>query len=224
MRPKLLAVWALLSVLVGAIVVLERTDVFEPEPPPKTGSFPMFRFGEPDLGAVNVIHEGRFAALMRDANGEWFQHDTSHRHDGAEPASAETHVADPERSAEITEQMALTARMIADRRVLPERSLDAYGLVNPKTMIAFYGRTEDGADYARPLDVLYVGDLLPTEYAYYSMLGGNPELSLIPRFYVALLLGLVYGEDQAPTPLPSRQGRQQGDETGGPQFPRTINE
>ncbi|MHC4107765.1 MAG: hypothetical protein ACYSTY_06755 [Planctomycetota bacterium] len=66
-RPKLLAVWALLSVLVGAIVVLERTDVFEPEPPPKTGSFPMFRFGEPDLGAVNVIHEGRFAALRKPA-------------------------------------------------------------------------------------------------------------------------------------------------------------
>ncbi|MHC4107764.1 MAG: hypothetical protein ACYSTY_06750 [Planctomycetota bacterium] len=187
----------------------------------------MFRFGEPDLGAVNVIHEGRFAALMRDANGAWFQHDASHRHGGeggAAPAPADQHVADPERSAEITERMALTARMIADRRVQPERSLDAYGLVNPKTMIAFYGRAEDGADYARPLDVLYVGDLVPTEYAYYSMLGGDPELSLIPRFYVALLLGLVYGEDQAPTPLPLREGREQGDETGGPQFPRTINE
>ena len=114
-------------------------------------------------------------------------------------------MADPERSAQIAEQLALTARMLADRRVRPEQSLDEYGLANPQTMIVFYGRTKNGVDYSRPLDVLYVGDLLPGEYTYYAMRDGNQELYLIPRYYIALLLALMFGEDQAPTPLPPRQ-------------------
>jgi hypothetical protein len=73
-------------------------------------------------------------------------------------------------------------------------------------MIAFYGRNGDRTDYARPLDVLYVGDLLPTDYAYYAMRDGDDQLSLIPRYQVALLLALAFGPDRAPTPLPVLQG------------------
>jgi hypothetical protein len=199
------AVWLLLSALAAAIVVLEFTDAPEPGRPSETGRVPMFRFGEPDLGSVEAIYQARSATLMRDADGRWFQHDASHRHSGAASNPGEAHVADPERSVQIAEQLALTARMLADRRVRPEQSLDAYGLANPQTMIVFYGRTGDGIDYSRPLDVLYVGDLLPGEYAYYAMRDGDQELSLIPRYYIALLLALMFGEDQAPTPLPARQ-------------------
>ena len=95
--------------------------------------------------------------------------------------------------------------MLADRRVQPEQSLDHYGLSNPPTMIAFYGR--QGADASQPLAVLYIGNLLPTQYAYYAMRPGDRELSLIPRYYIALLLALAFGEDQAPTPLPVQDGK-----------------
>ena len=204
-----LVVWLMMSALVGVIVVLEFTDVLEPGPPPQTGRIPMFRFGEPDLGGMEVIYQGRSAVLMRDAHGRWFEHDASHRHGdadgGAEAVPGDVHEADPERSAEIAEQLALTARMLVDRRVKPELSLDEYGLASPRAMMVFYGRTEDGVDYARPLEVLYIGDFLPGEYTYYAMRDGDEELSLIPRYYIALLLALVFGEDQAPTPLPPRQ-------------------
>jgi hypothetical protein len=105
----------------------------------------------------------------------------------------------------MAERIDLMARMLADRRVKPAQSLDHYGLSNPQTMIAFYGR--QGAAAAQTLAVLYIGDLLPTRYAYYAMRPGDRELSLIPRYYIALLLALAFGEDQAPTPLPVSEGQ-----------------
>ena len=211
MRPRLLVVWGLLVVLVGAIVLHEGTGLFDPEPPAPTGRIPMFAFTEPELGGVEVIYQGRQGALMRDPGGQWFLHDSSHSHSGAgtpgaQPAAGETHLADPGRAAAITERLVVAARMLADRRVRPEGGLGDYGLANPETMIAFYGRTPDGADYSRPLEVLYVGDFLPGDYTYYAMRDGDQELSLIPRYFVAQLLATIYGEDQAPSLTPERQG------------------
>jgi len=206
-RPRLVVVWALFAVLVGAIVVVETTDILEPAPPAPTGSLPMFEFTEADLGAVEVIYRGRLGTLMRDAEGQWFRHDASHSHsDGAAadaaPEETETHRSDPKAAAEVADQLAVTARMLADRRVPLEQGPAAYGLANPEVMIAFYRRGADGADYSRPLEVLYVGDLLAAGYTYYTRREHDRELSLIPRYQVALLLAQIFGADQAPTPMP----------------------
>jgi hypothetical protein len=195
--------------LLAGIIVHEVTDIFESAPPPPTGRLPMFAFREPELGRVQVIHQGRVAALMRDAIGVWFHHGASHGHQhthsehGEHPhgAADALHGADAIPSSTlITERLSLIARMLADRRVKPAQHLDHYGLSNPQTMIAFYGR--QAANASKPLAVLYIGDLLPTQYAYYAMRPGDRELSLIPRYYIALLLALAFGDDQAPTPMP----------------------
>ncbi len=34
------------------------------------------------------------------------------------------------------------------------------------------------------------------------MRDGDQQLSLVPRYYIVLLLALVFGKDQVPTPLP----------------------
>lgn len=212
-RRRLYLVWLLLAVLCAGIIVHEVTDIFKPAPPQRTGRQPMFAFHERELGRVEILHQGHAAALMRDATGAWFHHGASHDHrheHGSGPgehhhASTQTpHAVDPIPSTAIAERIELTARMLADRRVPPKQSLDQYGLSNPQTMIAFYGR--QGADASQPLAVLYVGDLLPTQYAYYTMRLGDRELSLVPRYYVALLLVLAFGEDQAPAPLPVPEG------------------
>lgn len=206
MRPRLLIVWSILALLLGVVVLHEATDLFAPgPPPPPTGTIPMFAFGEPDLGQVEIMYRGQSAALMRDPSGLWFQHGAGHRHTGADAAATpdDVHAADPEQAAKIAEQLRVTTRMIADRRVEPEQGLDAYGLFDPEAVFLFYGRKGDQPDYSRPLDVLYVGDLLPTEYAYYTMRDGDDALFLIPRYQIALLLALVFGEDQAPSVLPA---------------------
>lgn len=215
MRPRLLAVWGVLVVLVAGIVALEVTGLFDPEPPAPTGSIPMFPWTEADLGGIEAFYQGRHSALMRDPDGLWFLHSASHSHaapaDGASAGTADVHRADPESAAKIKEQLVIAARMIADRRLHPERGLDTYGLANPPVMIAFYGRTADGADYSKPLDVLYVGDLMTTEYAYYAMVDGFEDMLLVPRYNVSLLLAAMYGEDQAPSLTPENTGTANGE-------------
>ena len=197
---RTLTVWLLLGVLLAAIAVIEGSELFRSPPPAKTGRMPVFRFTESTLGAVEAVWQGRGANLVRAADGRWLRHEAGHRHDGSAPSPE--HRPSPEEATRIARQLEVTARMLADRRVTPERALDAYGLARPQLVLAFYPRSAAGADYARPLSVLYVGDQLPTGYSYYTMLDGERELTLVPRYQISLLLALLYGEDAAPSPLP----------------------
>ena len=70
----------------------------------------------------------------------------------------------------------------------------------------FHGRRGGEADYSRPLSVLYVGDLEPTEFAYYAGREGDEEISLIPRYHISLLLTLTHGAEAAPSLQPDRGG------------------
>ena len=214
-RRRLVIIWVVLGVLLAGIVVHEATDIFNPKPSPRTTNIPMFQFSEPELGRVDVMYKGRSATLMRNAAGDWFAHHESHSHvhshgetaaGHAESKLAHPHAADQHQAAEIAQRLALMGRMRADRRVRPEQGLEHYGLDNPQAIIAFYGRQGKEIDASQPLEVLYVGDLLPTQYAYYAMRAGDAELSLIPRYYIALLLASVFGEEQAPAPLPPQDG------------------
>ncbi len=202
-RRRLWMVWLLLMILLAGIIAHEASDVFAPQPPSRLGRVPMFSFREPELGRIEVVYSGRSAVLSRNPAGEW-----SHRHEDHSRRQNHNHGHDHDHrhaqpSAPTGEQIAFVASIHADRRVNPEQSLDQYGLKTPQAMIAFYGRKGAEVDATRPLAVLYVGDLLPTQYEYYTMRDGDEQLSLVPRYYIALLLALVFGEAQAPTPLPS---------------------
>jgi hypothetical protein len=210
-RHRLVVIWVVVGGLLAGIVVHEATDIFDPKPLPRTGSLPMFQFSEPELGRVDVMYKGQPATLMRNAAGDWLSHHGNHRHgetvtDQGEAKLAHPHAADRQQATEIAQRLALMSRMRADRRVRPEQTLEHYGLDNPQAIIAFYGRQGRGIDASQLLDVLSVGDLLPTQYAYYAMRAGDTELSLIPRYYIALLLASVFGAEHAPTPLPPQDG------------------
>lgn len=208
MRRRLYMVWLVLAILCAMIIVHEVTDIFAPTPPPRTGRLPLFAFREPELDRVQVIHRGRVIAFMRNAAGAWFNHGASHghrhEHDSGQvdhhhaDANAPESASSSPSSSDIAERMDLITRMLADRRVKPTQRLEHYGLSNPQTTIVFYGRR---AGASEPLGVLYIGDLLPHQYAYYAMRSGDRELSLIPHYYIDLLLALAFGEDQMPTPL-----------------------
>jgi hypothetical protein len=202
---RVTAVWAVLAALLVLVTVIEGTSLFTPTLPERTGRLPVFDFTEAQLGAVEAVWQGRVASVVRDDAGLWLSHEGGHRHGaGAQAAEGEDHHADPETSDVIAARLDTAARMLADRRIPIERGLEEYGLAKPPLMVAFYGRGESGPDYTRPLDVLYVGDLLTTEYTYYALRDGEREISLVPRYQIALLLALIFGEQDAPTPLPER--------------------
>lgn len=208
-RKRLIAIWTAFFALLAAIVILETRG-----PHDRHGhgagdhaDLAMFRFTEGELGGLDAFFQGKVASLLRDPDGRWFHHGSSHRHgaEGTAPAG-EVHKATQADEARIAEQIRVTSRMKADRRVSPAKGLDAYGLANPPMIFMFHGRAGDEVDYSKPLSVLHVGDLEPTEYAFYARRQGDEEISLIPRFQVSLLLTLTHGADAAPTlePKPAR--------------------
>ncbi|MCY3855995.1 MAG: hypothetical protein OXF78_06845 [Rhodospirillales bacterium] len=208
-------VWVLLLVAVVALVQTERTP---PQPHEghdhgpeglddlPEGRFPVFAFGEPDIGSVTVAWRSRHVDFERNPDGSWFQvshaHDHDHGHDHGVDGHTHDHSGDrPDKPdvAQITEQFEITARMLADRAIKPDRRLVEYGLERPDIVLTFRDRLNGD-----PLAVLRVGDLLVTGYAYYTVLERRPNrILLIPRYQINLLLALAFG-DEAPSLVPER--------------------
>ena len=214
-------VWVLLLV---AVVALVQTD----RPPPQQddshdhgpgglddlpeGRFPVFAFGEPDIGSVTVAWKSQDVDFERNPDGRWFQvsrahdHDHDHDHDHGHDHDVGGHThdhggdgTDSPDATQITEQFEITARMLADRAIKPDRPLVEYGLERPDIVLTFRDRLNGD-----PLAVLRVGDLLVTGYAYYTVLERRPNrILLIPRYQINLLLALAFG-DEAPSLVPER--------------------
>ena len=81
-------------------------------------------------------------------------------------------------------------------------ALDSLGLENPKIVFSFYSKGKNEAESRRPTEILYVGDLLPSEYTYYTRKDGESDVYLVPRYFVTLLLALAFGADQVPSIRP----------------------
>ncbi len=200
------------------------------------GRFRVFAFGERQIGSVTVEWKGRHVDFARDPAGRWMQ--ASHAHDRAHGADGHQHGAEghahdhgPDRhwhddeghahdhggqeietpdAAQITEQFEISARMLADRALEPDRPLAEYGLEEPEILLTFRDRLNGD-----PLAVLRVGDLLVTGYAYYTMLERRPgRLLLIPRYQINLLLALAFG-DEAPSLVPVREDARDGADNRG---------
>lgn len=202
LSTRLVVVWVLFAVLLAGIVALEGARWLNPPAPTADARPALFTFTEPELGAVEFLYRGQQASLMRDAAGQWFRHDGSHAHSRGDAVPGEVHRADAGAAGEIADALAVSVRMRADRYMQPDRSLSEYGLENPQALVAFYGRKGTAADFARPLAVLYVGDLLTTEFSYYTLLDGAQQIALLPRYQVSLLLALAFGKETVPTPVP----------------------
>lgn len=250
MSYRSLLVWAVFLLLGLGVVAHETTDVFQKTTPEKSGQLPMFTFSEHDLWRVEVLYQGRSAFFQRDDHGDWFGHNSSHTHSvtdsHATPETGDHDHTEHGISSEIATQLDITARMIADRRLLPEEQelshshghgtvqtvkrtgseaslcieghtdhnsqdtadgcfgLDIFGLENPEIIFSFYPRESNDTESLKPLEILYVGDMLPSKYTYYAMKDGDRDVYLVPRYFITMLLALTFGADQAPSPMPEK--------------------
>ncbi len=202
-------VWVLLLVAVVALVQTERTppdphDAHDHGPEGlddlPEGRFPVFAFGEPEIGSVTVAWKSQHVDFERDPDGRWVQ--ASHAHDHGADGHTHHHGGAGSESpdaAQIAEQFEITARMLADRAINPDRPMVEYGLETPDILLTFRDRLNGD-----PLAILRVGDLLVTGYAYYTVLERRPNrILLIPRYQINLLLALAFG-DEAPSLVPER--------------------
>jgi hypothetical protein len=194
-RSRLLAVWLLLALLVGTIVVIERTDLIGPQPRPEShgGSAAPLLLPVPveQLGAIEVIHGRAFYRFERDAAGAWFYHahgvntgvEKDHRHN-ADAALAER----------IAAAFAVFGRTRLERQFTIKTPQD-YGVATPELLILVY-RPDD----LQPLAQYAIGDIAPDTLSRYVLIVGSPAVATVPNYQVDNILALieaVAGQDAA---------------------------
>lgn len=107
---------------------------------------------------------------------------------------------DPAKAEAWAKAIDFVARAIYDRQISPAEPLREYGLDNPPIALIFYPREGGNGVGARPLSTLYVGAMLPGEQAYYTQLGGDRNLTLLPLYQVNTLVNMAFGEVTKPPP------------------------
>lgn len=182
-RPRLLAVWLVLLVLVGAIVVLERADLAGSKARRDShGADPRMLLPVPvdQLGTVELAHAGTLHRFERDAAGTWFYHGV---HTGSEGTHA--HEADPSMAERIERTFAAFGRTRIERQFTLNTDAKDFGVTTPEMVILVY-RPND----LQPLAQYAVGDIAPDALSRYVLVGGAAVVT-IPNYQVDNLLALI---------------------------------
>jgi hypothetical protein len=185
-RFRLLAVWLLLGLLVGAIVLVERTNLIGPKPQlashGSTAARLLLQVPVEQLGAIEIIHGRALHRFERDAAGAWFYH--AH---GAEagPENNHRHHTDAALAERIAEAFAVFGRTRLERQFTMRTPHD-YGVAAPELLILVY-RPDD----LQPLAQYAIGDIAPDTLSRYVLVVGSPAVSTIPNYQVDNMLALI---------------------------------
>ena len=184
-RSRLLAVWLLLAVLVGAIVVIERTALVGPKPRRDGHVSSKARMLLPvpvdQLGAIEVVHARTLHRFERDAAGAWFYH--VH---GVDTGSEEQHHAEPSLAKRIEYAFAAFGRTRIERRFALKTQAKDYGVTTPKMLILVYQSND-----MQPLAQYAVGDIAPDTVSRYVLVVGSSAVATIPNYQIDNLLALI---------------------------------
>jgi len=182
-RPRLLAIWGLLLVLVVAIAAIELRDRANAPLDPDNVRDPRMLLPVPvaQLGVVEIAHAGALHRFERDSAGGWFYHGV---HTGAQGAHA--HQPDPALAQRIDTALTAFGRTHIEREMSLAKGPQEYGLANPQMVILVYAPKE-----LKPLAQYAVGDVAPDTYSRYILVVGRPNVGTIPNYQIENLLGLI---------------------------------
>jgi hypothetical protein len=186
-RTRLLAVWLLVVVLVGVIVVIEHTDRVGPQLRRDGHDSSEARLLLPvpmdQLGAIEVVHGRTFHRFERDAAGAWFYH--VH---GADTGSEEHHghAADPSVAERIAYAFAAFGRTRLERQFAIQPHAKDYGVTTPAMLILVYR-----PHAIQPLAQYVIGDIAPDALSRYVLVVGRATVATIPNYQIDNLLGLL---------------------------------
>jgi len=182
-RPRLLAIWGLLLVLVVAIAAIELRDRANAPLDPDNVRDPRMLLPVPlaQLGVVEIAHAGALHRFERDSAGGWFYHGV---HTGAQGAHA--HQPDPALAQRIDTALTAFGRTHIEREMSLAKGPQEYGLASPQMVILVYAPKE-----LKPLAQYAVGDVAPDTYSRYILVVGRPNVGTIPNYQIENLLGLI---------------------------------
>lgn len=179
--------WLLLVVLVGAIVVIERTDLVRPKPDSDGRSSAEVRMLLPapvdQLGAIEIVSAGTLHRFERDAASAWFYH--VHGIDTGSEAH-HSHNADTALAERIEYAFAAFGRTRIERQLALKTQANDYGVAAPEMIILVY-RAND----PQPLAQYAVGDIAPDTMSRYVQVVGSTAVVTIPNYQIDNLLGLL---------------------------------
>ena len=186
-RPRLLVVWLVFVVLVGAVILIERSDLMAPEDEHGGHEEREVRMLMPaplaQLTAVEIGHAGTLHRFERNANGIWFYH----THDqGTAPAENHEHQADAAFTQRIDLALAAFGRTRIERDFVLAKDAEAYGIASPDMIILVYG-----AESEQPLAQYTIGDIAPDTFSRYVQAAGRDEVVTIPNYQITNLLDLI---------------------------------
>lgn len=189
-RARLLVVWLVFVVLVGAVILIERSDLTPPESEHEG-------HGEHEdrevrmlmpaplaqLMAIEIGHAGALHRFERDADGVWFYH----IHDpGTEPAENHEHRANAAFTQRIDLALAAFGRTRIERDIALGKDAADYGIASPEMVILVYG-----PESMQPLAQYTIGDLAPDTFSRYVQAAGHDEVVTIPNYQITNLLDLI---------------------------------
>ncbi|MGH7278236.1 MAG: hypothetical protein ACREJG_06060 [Candidatus Rokuibacteriota bacterium] len=185
-RSRLVAVWVVLLVLVGVIVMLERADrVGTPGDAGGAGHDPRLLLPVPveQLGAIEVVRAGASHRFERDATGAWFYHGV---HTGSE--GRHSHGSSPALAERIEAALATFGRTRIERQFALVTQEERYGLTTPEMLVLVYpSKDHDGP----PLAQYAVGEIAPDGLSRYVLVVGGATVSTIPNYQIENLLALT---------------------------------
>ncbi len=186
-RARLLIVWLVFVVLVGAVILIERSDLMAPEDEHGGHEEREVRMLMPaplaQLTAVEIGHAGTLHRFERNANGVWFYH----THDqGAAPAENHEHQADDAFTQRIDLALAAFGRTRIERDFVLAKDAEAYGIASPDMIILVYG-----SESQEPLAQYTIGDVAPDTFSRYVQAAGRDEVVTIPNYQITNLLDLI---------------------------------
>ncbi len=184
-RSRLIAVWVLVLVLVGTILLIERRDLFGTSDPHEHQSGERMLLPVPldQIGAIEIAQGGTLYRFERDPAGSWFYH--AH---GVDPGTQgpHGHQADPTQAQLIEKRFAGFGRTRMERDLAFEAGADPYGVTRPEMLILVY-RSGD----PKPLGQYAVGDVAPDRLSRYVLALGSPSVVTIANYQIDNLHGLI---------------------------------
>ena len=200
-RSRLLVIWALLAVMIAAIVIVQ-TDAdagSQPTDHDDAHGSEGIRWLLPapmdQLGAIEIVHRGVLHRFERDSARAWIYH----RPHGVE--GAHEHRADPATAKAIEIALAAFGRariertfpigsaigvIPADHVRMPNAQGRDYGVIVPSILVLVYapGSLQPWVQYA-------IGEVAPDGYSRYVLPVGSRMVATIANFQVSNLLSLI---------------------------------
>lgn len=181
LRPRLVAVWAVLLVLLATILLIERNERVASETPPGPDARAFLPVSLADLGALEIGRAGAMHRFERTRDGAWYYH-------GAHGVSeaAHEHRADSAQAERIATALGALERARIERRLPLESADGKYGLSSPSMVLVVYRVNEP-----RPFAQYAVGDLAPDALSRYVLKTGAGEVVTIPDYQIQNLIQLI---------------------------------